>query len=109
MRREFSAKVKVEAFKRANGCCEVCGVKLSPGNVEYDHGIPDGLGGNPDLDNCRALCRNCHGQKTKSDVRDIAKAKRRERRHMGIRKPSRFACSRDSRWKKRMDGTVVER
>jgi 5-methylcytosine-specific restriction protein A len=87
MRAEFSAKTKVLAFKRANGCCEKCTARLGPGNVEYDHRIACELGGDNEIGNCVALCRSCHSTKTKRDVAAIAKAKRRERRHAGIKKP----------------------
>jgi 5-methylcytosine-specific restriction endonuclease McrA len=50
-----------------------------------------------------------HKDKTRADRRLQAKLAKIRKRHIGIRKPSRFPGSRDSRWKKRMDGTVVER
>jgi len=87
MRREFSAKTKIEAFKRCGGHCESCTAKLYTGKFDYDHDNPDGLTGDPTLDNCRVLCRSCHSIKTPHDVATIAKAKRRERRHAGIKKP----------------------
>lgn len=109
-RREFSAKIRVQAFERASGRCENCGVKLAAGAIQYDHSIPDAMGGEPTLDNCMVLCRACHGSKTsKDDVPAIAKAKRRQARHLGIKKPSAFPCSRNSKWRKKIDGTVVPR
>jgi len=96
MRREFPAKVKVVAFKRAEGCCESCGVKIRPGNgPHYDHRVPDAVGGEPTADNCQVLCRSCHGVKTYTqDVPAIAKTKRIRKRHInaedkrgGFRKP----------------------
>lgn len=95
-RREFPKAVKRDAFLRANGCCEGtpyggerCPVKLTIGKYHYDHEIPDGLGGEPTLDNCRVLCIACHKDKTtKQDVPAIAKTKRIQDRHIGIRKPS---------------------
>jgi len=87
VRKEFSAKVKTAAFKRCKGFCEQCTKKLFPGDYHYDHVIPDGLTGDAILDNCRVLCLACHSVKTRSDVADIARAKRRERKHAGIKKP----------------------
>lgn len=112
MRREFPKQVKRDAFLRAGGRCEnkSCRAFLTTGKFHYDHDIPDGLGGEPILDNCMVLCFACHGEKTrKRDVPAIAKAKRVSDKHLGIRKPSRFACSRDSRFKKTIDGRVVLR
>lgn len=87
-RREFPRSVKVAAVKRAMRdsviYCEMCGLPTK--SVEFDHGIPDGLGGEPTLANCVVACPQCHKGKTKVDVADIAKAKRREARKLGIRK-----------------------
>lgn len=63
-RREFPARVRLQAFERANGVCEHidpdgsrCATKLRPGDLFYDHVIPDALGGEPTIDNCQCLCR----------------------------------------------------
>jgi len=70
MRREFSKQVRRDAFARAAGLCEGkpyrerCCVKLTIGKFHYDHDIPDGLGGEPTLDNCVVLCIACHKDKT---------------------------------------------
>lgn len=111
MRREFSKAVKIAAWQRADGHCENCGMKLWPGKYRYDHDIPDQLGGEPTLDNCVVRCLACDGEKTYSeDIPRIAKAKRQQVAHIGA-KQSRTPMpgSRMSRWKKRMDGTVVRR
>lgn len=93
MRREFSKQVRRDAFARAAGHCEGrpyggdrCPVKLQIGRFHYDHDIPDGLGGEPTLDNCVVLCIACHSDKTtKRDVPAIAKAKRISDKHLGIK------------------------
>lgn len=91
-RREFPTKVKVAAFKRANGRCEgrladgtLCYAVLVPGRWQADHDNPDGLTGAPTIDNCRCLCLHCHGHKSRSDVQAIAQAKRRESAHVSAR------------------------
>lgn len=109
MRKEFTKRVKLEAWTRAKGCCEACGIKLDGKRVEYDHVIADSLGGEPVVGNCRVLCSPCHLAKTRSDAPRIAKTNRLRAREAGIRKKSRFPGSRDSRLKKRIDGSVVER
>ncbi len=109
-RREFSNYVKAQAAIRANGKCEQCTARLLTGGYHYDHDTPDALGGEPTLDNCKLLCKACHSLKTtRADAPNIAKAKRRERKHLGIRKRSTFPCSKDSPWKKTVDGRVVRR
>lgn len=90
-RREFPDKVKSQAFEHAAGRCESCTAKLFPGNIHYDHVIPDALGGEPTLENCEVLCKSCHGVKTRTkDVPSIAKVKRIAKGHRGIRKRSSF-------------------
>lgn len=85
-RREFPAKVKVAAFERAGGRCEECTARLVPGNVQYDHRLPDAIGGEPTLENCVALCRACHGAKTSGeDVPRIAKKNRQHAKHVGAK------------------------
>ncbi len=112
MRREFPQKVQAEAFKRASGKCEGsgCGARLSVGRFHYDHDLPDNLGGEPTLENCKVLCIVCHKEKTKTlDMPRIAKGRRIRKREMGIKKRSSFACSRDSKFKKKLNGEVVLR
>jgi 5-methylcytosine-specific restriction endonuclease McrA len=110
MRHEFSAKTKANAALRANGHCEDCTRRLSAGDFHYDHIIPDAIGGEPTLENCAVLCTSCHKLKTgRVDAPRIAKTKRNYRKSKGIRKRSSFACSRDGRFKKKINGEVVER
>ena len=91
-RREFSKSVKVAVVKRATKdgrlFCEGCNA-LVTGRFEIDHIRPDGLLGEPTLENARLLCSPCHKEKTADDVARIAKAKRVEARHVGIRKAGR--------------------
>lgn len=63
-------------------CAGGCGRRYKLGRtfqgvpVEWDHRIPDALdkaGRKPD----QAICEECHARKTKGDVKDIARAKRR--------------------------------
>lgn len=99
MRREFKKQVMLQALLRAGGKCEsdACRargdkqLKLATGDIFYDHRIPDQLGGEPTLENCQILCKLCHKAKTtKEDVPRIAKAKRQQLRHLGIKPPSRW-------------------
>lgn len=110
-RREFSSKVKLAAFDLAGGQCSKCTAKLAPGNVRYDHRVPDALGGEPTLSNCQVLCRSCHDAKTaREDVPVIAKSKRIRQKHAGARvSPRPMPGSRASKWKRKMDGTTVRR
>lgn len=100
-------RVKLRIHAKAEGMCAVCSLEASTG--QYDHIIPLIIGGQNRETNLQLLCVPCHKGKTRLDVKLKAKVARVRKRHIGIRKPSRFPGSRDSRWKKRIDGTVVER
>lgn len=83
-RKEFPRAVKAKAFLRADGKCEVCTARLQVGKFDYDHIIPDALGGEPILSNCSVCCEACHDEKSaKVDVPRIAKMKRQRDRHIG--------------------------
>lgn len=91
-RREFPAKVKLEAWRRCqkNGkpYCEDCGLRIV-GRPEYDHVLPDAFGGEPTLPNCRVVCPTCHRLKTtQHDIPMISKADRIARKNAGL-KPKR--------------------
>jgi len=96
MRREFTQKVKVEIIKRCswgirkiNPHCEQCNQIAH--KFEIDHRDPDAM----QIDKSRKLtaedgwllCIPCHNAKTKTDVANIAKAKRVEAKHLGARRP----------------------
>ena len=83
MRREFPPKIKLAAWERSAGNCEVCYARII-GRAEYDHILPDALGGEPTLENCRVCCSKCHRLKTSTeDVPRIAKTKRTKRKAIG--------------------------
>jgi 5-methylcytosine-specific restriction endonuclease McrA len=111
-RQEFTAKVKDAAWKRSGGRCETgrvahmpdigCGRKLSTGDIHYDHIDPDGLTGEATIENCAVLCRSCHKVKTTThDVPVIARAKRRQRGAVGIKRTRKI-----TRWRK-FNGDIV--
>ena len=108
MRQEFPARVKVARFKMCGGMCEGCGAKLFPPKLAYDHDNPDGLTGAPTVENCRVLCLQSHKDKSRGDVADIARAKRREAADLGAAKRSSrpMAGTRASGIRKRMSGQV---
>lgn len=122
-RREFSNRVRAEIVHRAmNGrgqvTCEGCGQVLALKAYEIDHKIAEALVVDKSkpltADDGQLLGYCCHrGEdgKTAKDVRAIAKAKRREGKHFGfapkISRP--MPGSRASKFKKRMDGSVVLR
>lgn len=83
MRKEFPSKIKLAAWERCGGNCECCHARIL-GRAEYDHILPDALGGEPVLTNVQVLCSKCHRLKTSGeDVPRIAKTKRTRRKAIG--------------------------
>lgn len=96
-RAEFPEKVRVKRLHFAEFRCEGivtrddgtktrCNATLARGRVEYDHDNPDGLTGEPTFENCRALCKVCHSEKTRLDKGNIARAVRQEAKFVGASK-----------------------
>ena len=106
-RAEFTKKVKTTAWDRADGHCEKCKAPLRPGHIHYDHVIPTAIRADNSLANCNVLCTACHGAKTNLDRRIIAKAHRLEEKHTGMKEKKSKGWQ--SKYKRKMDGTVVLR
>jgi hypothetical protein len=98
---EFSTKTKRERLKQSGGFCEAegpiyglergqrCNADLGRG-VDFDHFIALGISdvGDNSLENCRAVCLQCHKHKTRTnDVPKAAKTKRQSDKSKGIRRP----------------------
>lgn len=88
-RQEFPQKVRKLAFARccinAVPHCEGCGNVLRPGGIIYEHVTPDGLGGEPVLENCKVHCRVCADAKTfTEDNPRMAKADRVLKKAFGL-------------------------
>lgn len=80
MRREFPAKIKLAAWDRCGGHCDQCLARIIA-RPEYDHILPDAMGGEPTIENCQVLCSKCHRIKsTTQDVPRIAETKRIKRK-----------------------------
>lgn len=99
------------AFSRCGGYCEGCGARLAVGKFEYDHRLPDILGGEPTLENCQVLCSPCHAEKTAGDIKRTRKADRQRDKHIGAMPRSRqpLPGGRRSPWKRKISGEVVPR
>jgi 5-methylcytosine-specific restriction protein A len=88
MRREFPARVKKAALKRASGKCEACLQPLKLGEFHFDHVAADGLGGKPVLENCKTLCLPCHKAKTREDTKTMRKADAQKAQANGLKAPA---------------------
>jgi len=110
-RSEFSKRTKIQRFDHCGGFCEKCGAKLRPGQFDFDHDLETVEGGGNSFENCRAICKSCHKVKTKTRAPVLAKSRRIEEKHLGLRKPKGqpMAGTKRSGWRRRMDGTIERR
>lgn len=111
-RRRISPTERARIFEREEGFCHLCDGKIHVGQAwEISHAIPLELGGPDEGTNLRIAHRVCHRAQTSTkDVPAIARAKRRQRAHIGIRKSRRpWPCGRGSKWKRKISGEVVRR
>jgi len=103
VRREFPVKVKLAAWERCKRDgkphCERCGL-LIVGRPDYDHIKPDGLQGEPILENCAVLCRACHRHKTHAEDRPVMAKADRQKKKSAIKKKWNWP-------KRKMDWTVI--
>lgn len=103
-------RVRVRVFERYHGGCQHCMRKLYPGDKwECDHAIALSNGGEHRESNLWPICKGCHKIKTAQDVATKSKTYRMKAKHYGLKKPSRFPGSKDSPWRKKLNGEVVPR
>lgn len=110
-RRHMSATRRARVFESAGGLCHLCGQRIQAGQTwEVEHVRALGLLGTDDDSNLAPAHKSCHAPKTADDVARMAKAFRQRVRHIGARQSRNpMPGSKGSKWKKRMDGTVVLR
>lgn len=111
-RRSLNTKRRLELFNAHRGICHICAGKIQVGEAwEVEHIIPFAMGGEDGGDNLAPAHIKCHSVKTKEDVKNVAKAKRREAKHLGIKAERGPAIpgSKRSGWKRKLDGTIVRR
>ncbi len=103
-------RVRLRIFERYDGVCYLSGVKIQPGDKwELEHIVALCNGGENREGNLAPALIAPHKAKTKLDLATKSKNDRVRKKHIGIRKPSRFPAARNSIWKKKMDGSVVRR
>lgn len=109
LRREcFDANRRADETGRIYMECHICHGPIRVGLEAWDaeHSTPFANGGTKVLPAHVA----CHKEKTKVDVCDMARGRRSHERHFGIRQHGgSMPGSRRSRFKKKMNGEVVER
>lgn len=111
-RRRWTQKRRLALFEAHKGLCHICGDKIDGTRERWDveHKIPLAMGGDDDEGNCAPAHERCHKDKTKADRGQIAKADRVRAKHNGARQAkTTIPGSKKSRWKRKLDGTVVPR
>lgn len=111
-RKRLTKAQKAAILDRQHHTCPACEKPLT-GAVEYDHVIALALGGADDPNNLECIHDHCHKSRTRQDVKDIARAKRRERFMQEGRHRKRKGRPMQSRgfsktYRKKMNGEVVK-
>jgi 5-methylcytosine-specific restriction protein A len=104
-------RVRVRVFIRDDGRCQCgCNRRITVGEKwQTDHRIALTNGGENRERNLFTLLTAHHKVKTRMDVAEKSKVARIKARHLGIKKPSSFACSKASPWRKKVNGQVERR
>lgn len=105
-------RVRLRVFERHDGICHLSGRKIMPGDAwDLDHITALINGGEHRESNLAPALRDKHREKTAADVAEKARTARIRAKHLGIKpKSSRpMPGSRASKWKRKMDGSVVLR
>jgi 5-methylcytosine-specific restriction endonuclease McrA len=110
-RRRMTPLRRARIFDTHGGVCHLCGLKIQIGEAwDVEHIVALALSDDDSDDNLAPAHVACHRPKTSEDVARIAKAKRVRAKHIGAKAPrSTLAGSKASRFKKTLDGRVIDR
>ena len=107
--------VYLRLWRKQDGRCGKCTRKMRAHNIEREHLVPLSMGGENRESNVELWCAvPCSSEKTASEAAPRAKADRATAKRWGFKSPSKkkrppMPGSRASKWKKKLDGTVVRR
>lgn len=105
-------RVRLRVFEAHGGVCAISGRKIMAGEAwDLDHRVPLSLGGENREANLQPVLKEPHREKTRADVAAKAKAQRIAKKRLGIepKGKQRLPGGRGSKWKRRIDGTVIRR
>lgn len=111
-RSRLSLRVRLAIWERAKGICVLCDRRIDGVRERWiiEHIRALELGGLDEPDNMGPAHETCAAAKTRNHHHRAAKAKRQKIRHLGAaRTKNPLPCGRQSRWKKKIDGTIVPR
>ena len=104
-------RVRLRVFERCSGVCHISGIKIRPGDKwDMDHVLSLVNGGENREANLAPALSTEHRKKTAQDVAQKSKDNRVRAKHLGIHRPkSVMPGAKASRYKKKLDGSVVLR
>ena len=111
-RKSRPRKERARLFKLHGGICHICEGKIHVGEKwDLEHVIPWEISYDDSDENVKPAHCKCHPGKTRTDRKVIAKVHRQEAKHYGFKasKGRPFPGGKNSKWKKKMDGSVVLR
>lgn len=111
-RKPLTNKQRLQLFIQHAGICCICGDKIDGVKDMWDeHVDPLWRTGTNDADNRRPAHTKCAREKTAKESQDRAKGRDMAEYHYGAKraKTKPMPCGRRSKFKKKMNGQVVER
>lgn len=110
-RRPLTPKQKLQMFVEAKGICCICGCKINNVHEAWDeHQNPLWLNGDNSAPNRAPAHEKCARKKTATEAALRSKIRNTAEKHFGAKVSSNpMPCGRKSRFKKKMNGQVVER
>jgi 5-methylcytosine-specific restriction enzyme A len=106
-------RVRVRVFKRYSGRCQCgCDRPIRPGEAwDAEDTVAIINGGQRRESNLKPWLKEHHHGKTARDVAEKSTVYRKTTKHIGVKARKRFPMpgSKESGWKRKMDGTVVRR
>ena len=105
------ASVKRRILDRQDNRCAITGLEFTPQDPpEFDHKIAIWMHGKNCESNLQAIRKSVHSRKTKTEATVRAKVNAQRNKHLGLKKSKNpLPGGRNSKWKKKMDGSVVLR
>lgn len=104
-------RVRLRVFTLHDGRCHCCGTAIRVGMAwDCDHVVALVNGGKHVESNLKPILKEHHFDKSRDDVAEKARSYKKRKKHYGLKKTKHpMAGSRLSKWKRKLDGTVVKR
>jgi 5-methylcytosine-specific restriction endonuclease McrA len=110
-RKKLTPKQRLQLFLEHSGRCFLCRQPIQVGqSYTIEHVLPLALGGSNEWENLAPVHNSCASEKTRKEATERAKGRRIAEKHFGSRQSKRpMPGSKASKYKRKMDGTVVRR